>query len=124
MQPEPASTAFAVAVALIGEYELGAVFFFSPGWATGRPFGLSFQAVLAAGTAIWFGVFAMTAAAGAGALLESVAALVGLSARRGWRLYMLWLCLWAAVIMCVSPWVFRSFYDWFWVKFPHGYDIE
>jgi hypothetical protein len=114
----------AIALASVLTVEFIAPVLLTPGWANGWPFGLSFQAVLAAGAAIWFGVCAMTATAGAGALLESVAALVGLSARRGWRLYILLLCLSAAVIICASPWVYDRFCDLFWMEFPDGYRVD
>ncbi len=109
---------------LIGEWLFGFFLFFTAGWANGWPFGLSFQLVLSAVMAGYMSLMLMTAAAGVGAIVETFAAEAGVSEERQCQLYIRWLCLAAAVVLCLSIIVFMGLYAWTWKEFPDGYDIS
>lgn len=109
---------------LIGECLFGFFFFFSPGWANGWPFGLSFQLVLSVAMTGYMSLMLMTAAAGVGAILEFIGALAGLREERQRQFYCWWLWIAAAVILCVSVLAFWRTYTWAWKEFPDGYVIS
>jgi hypothetical protein len=111
------------ACALFAEFFVSAFFFFSPGWANGWPFGLSFQLALAIGVTIWCAVMLMTAAAGLGAIIGFVCALFRLGEKRGIRVYCIWLGVAAAITLVVSIGIFASTYTDALKAFPDGYQL-
>ena len=111
------------ACALFAEFFVGALFFFSPGWANGWPFGVSFQLALATGVTIWCAVMLMTAAAGLGAIIGFLCTLFRLGEKRGIRVYCIWLGVAAAITLVVSICIFASTYADALKAFPNGYDI-
>jgi hypothetical protein len=79
------------------EYWLGFVLLFSPGWACGWPFGVSFQTVLSAVITGGVSIMLWTAAAGEGAIAGFVCALARIGNNQGRRFYRYWL--WVAVVI-------------------------
>ncbi len=65
----------------------------------------------------------MTAAAGAGAIVGFLCALLRVGERHGREVYRGWLRFAAIVILFLSIWIFRSVYAWVWETFPNGYQI-
>ena len=113
-------------MALVGlswEYLLGFAWFFSPGWANDPLFGPNFHAVLATAMTGWVSLMLMTAAAGAGAIIGFLCALLGVGQRHGGQVHRGWLGFAAVVILLLSIWIFRSFYAWVWETFPDGYHV-
>jgi hypothetical protein len=110
-------------LSLIGVYGLGWCLFFSPGWANDPLFGPNFHAVLATVMTGWVSLLLMTAAAGAGAIVGFLCALLGVGQRHGRRVYRRWLWLAAVVILLLSIWIFRGFHAWVWKEFPDGYHV-
>jgi hypothetical protein len=117
------SVAFMVGASLVAGWAFAFVLFFSPGWANGWPFGLSFQLVLSVAMTCFMAHMLMAAAASVGALVEIGVALAGATEERQWQIYRWWLCLAALVIVCASVWGFRQLYAWAWRQFPDGYVI-
>jgi hypothetical protein len=116
-------TAFMVGGSLIAGWAFSFMLFFSPGWANGWPFGLSFQLVTSFAMTCVMSLMLMAAAAAVGALFEVVVALAGVTEERQWQVYRWWLWLAAVVVLCLSIWGFRKLYDWTWKQFPDGYVI-
>ncbi len=110
-------------VGLFWEYGLGWVIIFSPGWANDPLFGPNFHVVLAIAMTGWVSVLLMTAAAGAGAIVGFLCALLGFGQRHGGEVYRRWLWIAAVVILLLSIWIFRSFYAQVWKTFPDGYHV-
>jgi hypothetical protein len=108
---------------LVGEFVLGFAWFFSPGWANDPLFGPNFHAVLAAAMTAWVSLLFMTAAAGAGALVGSVCALLGVGEKYGRRVYGGWLLFAAVVILFLSISIYWSFYAQVLQTFPDGYHV-
>jgi len=111
-------------ICLFFEYWLGFVLLFSPGWACGRRFGFSFQAVLSAVITDGISIMLWTAAAGAGAIAGFVCALARVGENQGRQFYRSWLWFASVVILCLSALIFRSVYSSVWKDFPSGYPIE
>jgi hypothetical protein len=110
-------------MALAFEYGLGWCVFFSPGWANDPLFGPNFHAVLATVMTGWVSLLLMTAAAGAGAIIGFLCALLRVGEKHAGRVYRGWLWFAAVVILLLSIWIFRSFYGWVWESFPNGYHV-
>jgi hypothetical protein len=110
-------------VALFVENMLGWFLFFSPGWANGFPFGLSFQAVLSIGMTIYFLLLIVTAVAGVGAIVALILICFQVEDEcaswlsRKWRWF-------AVVFLCISAWIFWRAYVLVWQSFPDGYTIS
>ena len=94
---------------LICEVILTMVLSISAGWANGWP-GLSSQMVLSTVVTVWYALFFMTAAAGAGTIAGLIGALAGVRPKLQLRIYCLWLCFAAVAILCLSVVKFRSVY--------------
>ena len=116
-----ASMSGIIAATLFLEYVMSWILFFSPGWANGWPFGVRFQSVLSAAATGWISIMLMTLAAGVGALVGFVCALLGIGKTHGRRAYRFWLRLAVVVIICLSVWVFRWISASVWEAFPDGY---
>ncbi len=96
--------------------------FFSPGWANGFPFGLSFQTVLSVSLTGYALLMLMTAAAAIGAIAGSILTLLGLRWERVGRDYRIWI--WFAVgLLLLAGAVYAYFYVVVWQAFPDGYVI-
>jgi hypothetical protein len=105
------------------EYILCWLVFFSPGWANGWPFGLSFQAVLSTAITGWISLVLMTASVGAGAIVGFICALLRVGQKHGGQVYRSWLWFASLVILCLSLWIFANIHAWVWKEFPNGYMI-
>jgi hypothetical protein len=110
-------------VGLFWEYLFGFACFFSPGWANDPLFGPNFQAVLAAAITGWISLLLLTAAAGVGAVIGLLFALLRVGERHAGRVYRDWLWFAAAVVLFLSIWIFRSVHDWVWKTFPNGHHV-
>jgi hypothetical protein len=105
---------------LIVEYISGWFLFFSPGWANGFPFGLSFQTVLSVGMTGYILLLLMTAATGIGATGALICTLLGFGWERVGRDYRIWF--WFVVgLLLLSGVVYWYCYVWVWEQFPDGY---
>jgi hypothetical protein len=87
---------------------VGWFLFFSPGWANGWPFGLSFQTVVSIGLTCHITLMIITAAAGVGAIVGFICTLIGVEWTYVGRDHRIWLwfavaflCLIAGVFCCV-----------------------
>jgi hypothetical protein len=69
--------------AMVSEYIMSRLLFFSPGLWNGWPFGLSFQTVLSVAMTGWTSLMIMTALAAAGAIVGFLCALLGLGQIHG-----------------------------------------
>ena len=107
---------------LFVENVLGWFIFFSPGWANGLPFGLSFQTALSVGMAVQILIMLMTAAVGFGAIAALVCTLLGVGWERVGRDYRIWF--WFVVgFSLLSAAVYWYCHAWVWKAFPNGYEI-
>jgi hypothetical protein len=79
---------------------------FEPDWADGWP-GLSSQTVISTVIAGCAALILITAAGGAGAIAGLIAALAGVRPERQFRSYLRWLCIAAAVILCLCTFIFK-----------------
>jgi hypothetical protein len=108
--------------ALFVENWLGWILFFSPRWANGFPFGLSFQTVLSAGITVYCLLVLLTAAAGVGAIAAFICTLLRVRrqhAGRGWRIWF-----WTALgFVFISACIFFYVYSMVRERFPDGYDV-
>ena len=111
------------AACLAGEILFGCAWFFSPGWANGGPFGLSFQTVLSTALTGWISVMLMTAATTAGAIVGFFCAALEVGQRHARRVYHVWLWFAGVVILGLSIWVFLRLYSSIWKEFPNGYVV-
>jgi hypothetical protein len=112
----------AAVAALLVENILGWFLFFSPGWANGFPFGLSFQTVLSIGITGYILLMLMTAVTGVGAIVGFTCTLL----RVGWeRVGRGCIWLWFVVVfLCLSAGIFLLVYLSVWEAFPDGYIIS
>jgi hypothetical protein len=111
-----------LAIALLfSEYIFGWILFLSPGWANGWPFGIRFQTVLSVALTSWAFLAAMTAAAGAGAIVGFICALLGLGTKSGRWVYRIWLWTAAMAILCFSIPLFWRIHAVYMEVFPNGY---
>jgi hypothetical protein len=114
----------AALLCLLFEYWLGFVLLFSPGWACGWPFGLSFQAVVSGVITGGISIMLCTAAAGAGAIAAFACTLARVGRNRVWQFYRTWLWLATFVILFLSVLVFQRVYASVSNDFPNGYPTE
>jgi hypothetical protein len=102
--------AAASVAALFIENVLGWLLFFSPGWANGWPFGLSFQLVVSVGLTGYLLLMLMTAAAGVGSIVGFICSLLGVEWEYLGPNHRIWL--WAAVVLsCLIAGVFWHVYS-------------
>jgi hypothetical protein len=109
--------------ALFFQFALGFLVFFSPGWANGWPFGLSFQSVISIAITIWLSIMLFTAFAGAGAIIGLGCAWMQIGKRNGLRIYRNWLWLSLVTVLCLSVLVFSRVYSSTCAEFPKGYSV-
>ena len=109
---------------LVDEWMFGFFLFFTVGWANGWPLGLSFQSVISVVMTGYSVLILMTLATGAGAIIETFAALAGVNEERQAQLFIRWLYFSAAVVLCLSVIMFYGIYAWTWREFPNGYVIS
>jgi hypothetical protein len=79
---------------------------FEPDWADGWP-GLSSQTVISTVIAGCAALILITAAGGAGAIAGLIGALAGVRPESQFRIYFRWLCIAAAVILCLCIFIFK-----------------
>jgi hypothetical protein len=108
--------------ALLSEYIMSWLLFFSPGLWNGWPFGLSFQTVLSVAMTGWTSLMIMTALAAVGAIAGFLCALLGLGRNHGYRAYLVWLRIMAVATICFSIWFFVKTHAWVMEEFPNGYE--
>jgi hypothetical protein len=94
---------------LFVENMLGWFLFFSPGWANGFPFGLSFHTVLSVGMTCQILLMLMTAAAAIAAIVGFICTLLGVEWEYLGRGHRIWLWF-AALILCISAGIFTVVY--------------
>jgi len=106
------------------EFSLGGTAIFSPGWANGWPSCVRFQTVLSAVITAWLSLVLMTTAAGAGAIVGFICALMRVGEKHLKRAYRCWLWIAAVGILSLSALIFRTVYSSVWNDFPNGYPLE
>jgi hypothetical protein len=97
-------------VYLVCEWVVSVVLSIGGGWANGWP-GLSSRTVLSTVITVLTALFLMTAAAGAGAIAGFLEAVAGVRQKRQIQVYCWWLCIAAVAILCLSVFIFRSYYE-------------
>jgi hypothetical protein len=115
--------AYSLAREVVSGLSIGWLLFFSPGWANGFPFGLSFQAVLSAGMTCQILLMLMTVAAAVAAIVGFTCTLLGVEWEYLGRGHRIWLWF-AALILCISAGIFTVVCVWVGKLFPDGYMIS
>ena len=97
-------------VHLICEWVVSAVLSIGAGWANGWPV-ISFQTAFSTLCTSLIALVLMTVAAGAGAFAGFLGAAAGVRPKHQFQIFGWWLCFAAVATLCLSVFIFRSYYE-------------
>ncbi len=114
------ATMLGAVAGLVVEGLMAVPFFFAPGWANGWPGGLTIHVVWSAFMTAVLAVMALTVGVGTGAF-AGLLLYDGPGGRRAQRLFLVWVAVWAFLVVIGCPWLYREFYGSTLEMWPNGY---